>query len=361
MNLSFQHSQYRSVKALLLTGVIALGLLCITPLVSAHEVYVLNPDEIAESIHTPRFDMLDVVVSHLGEFTFWAFISILTAVSVFFISILRFLERWLDPPLLRLRQYATIVARITIGLSMLACAYYQASYGPELPLVSTYGHFTDLATVALVLIGLLLCMGLYTRLVAAVGLVLFISTIFVHGWYMLMYLGYAGEFIALILLGSHHPSLDTHFKLARMPKLRGLAQRIYVYLAPRSMLIVRISLGIAIISASLYAKVWHNNLALMTVEKYHLDTMLGFEPHFLVLGASILEVVLGLFVCLGIEIRFSALFFLFWLVQSLVFFGESVWPHIMLFGIPVALFMYGYDQYTIEGYFFRKQQYEPVL
>lgn len=312
-------------------------------------------------METSSFDMVAVAWQNLGAFVFWAFITILTAIGVFCISILRWLERWLDPPLLRLRPYATTVARVTVGVALLACAYYQAAFGPELPLRGTYGNFTWLATGLLVFAGSCLCIGFRTRIAATIGLLLFMVSTAVHGWYMLMYAGYAGTFAALILLGAHAPSLDAKLLSRQIPYLRGTLKRVYDFLAPRSILILRVSLGIAIISASVYAKIWHNHLALLTVEKFHLDAVLGFEPHFLVLGAAILEVVLGLFVCLGIEIRFTGLFFLFWLIQSLIFFGETVWPHIILFGLPVALFMYGYDRYSVEGYFFRKQQYAPVL
>jgi uncharacterized membrane protein YphA (DoxX/SURF4 family) len=126
-------------------------------------------------------------------------------------------------------------------------------------------------------------------------------------------------------------------------------------------MILRILFGTALIYASAYAKIIYNNLALFTVEKYHLDHILGFEPHFLVLGAAIVEVLIGLFFILGIELRFTALFFLFWLTLSLIFFGEVVWPHLMLIGIPIAYICYGYDQYSLEGWLFRKKKYAPVL
>ncbi len=79
------------------------------------------------------------------------------------------------------------------------------------------------------------------------------------------------------------------------------------------------------------------------------------------LGAAIIELLIGTFFILGIEIRFTALFVLFWLSLSLSYFGEAVWPHIVLIGIPVAFIFYGYDKYSLEGRFFKRRGREPVL
>ena len=337
--------------------------------VSAHEVYVLTPAQIAQATGMPRFDMLIVIQNNLHEFIFWAFITILTIFCVFFISIIRLLERWTDPFFMKLRPYAPFVARVTVGVSFLAAAYYQASYGPELPLVHTYGSLTGIATVILVIIGLLTVIGYYARIAAFVALIMYGIAVWFHGWYMLTYINYMGEIVVLFALGAHNVSLDAFFKkrkTSRIPTERKIAApaawtKISDWIAARSFAILRICFGISLIFASAYAKIFYNNLGLFTVMQYHLDKILGFEPHFLVLGAAIIEILIGTFIILGIEIRFASLFFEFWLMLSLWFFGEVVWPHIILIGIPIALIMYGYDNYSVEGWLFRKKKYEPIL
>jgi len=317
---------------------LSFGLFSIFSFVSAHEVYVLSSASTTQAISTPSFDMLAVVQENLGEFSFWAFISILAVFIVFFSSISRFLERKLDPFFMRIKKYAPAICRVTVGISFLAAAYYQASYGPELPLAPAYGAFTPIVTAILVAIGLLIVFNIWTRWVALVALCLFGYAIYRNGWYMLTYVNYLGEIIVLLL------AFDIGKKLA-----------------PYHFLIIRVFFGIALIFASAYAKVIHNNLGLETVMKYHLDTVLGFEPHFLVLGAAIIEILIGMFIILGVEIRFTSAFLLFWLTLSLFFFGEVVWPHIILIGIPIAFICYGYDKYSLEGYFFKKDGREPVL
>lgn len=330
---------------------------------SAHEVYVLTPAQITQAIGTPSFNMIAVIQSNLHLFLFWAFISILAVFSVFFISIMRFLERWIDPFFIKLRPYAPFVARVTVGLSFLAAAYYQANYGPELPIVNTYGSLSPLVTVVLIIIGILTVTGLYARLAAFIALCMYGIAVWFHGWYMLTYINYLGEIIVLLVLGAHNWSLDNFLAKKKIvaKKTNAAIARFRGWLAPKSFAILRVCFGISLIFASAYAKIIYNNLGLMTVVKYHLDTILGFEPHFLVLGAAIIEILIGTFIILGIEIRFAALFFEFWLMLSLWFFGEVVWPHIILIGIPIALVMYGYDNNSVEGWLFRKKEYEPVL
>jgi uncharacterized membrane protein YphA (DoxX/SURF4 family) len=323
---------------------------------SAHEVYVLSSAQITEALGIPPFNMVRVALANLHEFIFWGFIAALTIFCVFFISLSHILEDRVDPLFDRLRKHAAPIARVTVGLSFLAAAYYQASYGPELPLANTFGAYSGIVTVILLVIGTLIIFGLYARIAALVALCLFTIAVWYHGIYMLTYTNYLGEIIVLLILGAHHGTKEKkgESKLAKA-------------FAPYSFLILRICFGISLFYASLYAKILHNNLALMVAElplaghPYGIAHYLGFEPHFLVLGAAIVELLIATFFILGIEIRFTSLFLLFWLSLSLWWFGEVVWPHIILIGIPVAFICYGYDSYSLEGWLMKRGAKEPVL
>jgi hypothetical protein len=325
-------------------------------------VYVLSPQQITLALGIPPFNMFAVLMANLHEFLFWAFIGVLVVFIVFFASILRFLENTIDPLFARLRRFAAPIARVTIGLSFLAAAYYQASYGPELPLSSTFGAYTGLVTVILIVMGMMIIFGLYVRIAAIVALVLFSIAVYYHGIYMLTYTNYVGEIIVLLILGAHHGAAPH----APGKGLRGVGARIAKFFAPYSFFLLRVCFGVSLLYASLYAKVIHNNLALMVAElplghAHSLSYVLGFEPHFLVLGAAIVEIVIATFYILGIEIRFTSLFLLFWLSMSLLYFGEVVWPHIILIGIPIAFICWGYDPYSLEGWLFKRGAMEPVL
>lgn len=333
---------------------------------SAHEVYVLSNETISTALATPRFEMLPIVFSNIGAFLFWASVTMVTVVGVFFFSISRRMEKKFSPWFEKMRPWAPLVGRVTIGISFLAAALFQANYGPELPLSETFGSFTPFATALLTLIGVCITFGFFVRGAAFIALAFFAIATYFNGWYMLTYLTYLGEIIVLILLGAHKLGSSSSRELLSVGVPKFFA-RLTDKLAPYSFLILRVTFGISVIYSALYAKIIHNNLALAVAADplanhlYGVAHYLGFEAHFLVLGAAILEVVLGICFVLGIEIRFFALFLEFWLGLSLYYFGESVWPHLMLFGIPLVFFLYGYDKYSLEGRYFKKGKLQPVL
>lgn len=318
---------------------------------SAHEVYVLSPAEIQAAISTPSVPFMTVLDENIHLFSFWALIGIIAVVSVLLLSINRRVEKAIDPTLMKMKKWAPAISRVTVGLSFLAAAYYQASYGPELPLAATWGTHTPLVTVILIAIGLLVIFNVWVRAAALVALGFYAIAVYHHGWYMLTYTNYLGEIIVLLVLGSAHAASKGTDFFARLSRK----------VAPYAFTILRVLFGLALIYTSFYAKILYSNLALYTVTKYHLTNYLHFEPHFLVLGAACVEITIGLFFILGVEIRAVAAFLLFWLTLSLCFFGEVVWPHIILIGIPIAFIFYGYDRHSLEGYFFKKGSAEPVL
>jgi uncharacterized membrane protein YphA (DoxX/SURF4 family) len=342
--------------------IIALGALMaalVPSLAWAHEVYVLTPAQIQAGIAAPAFNEAALAWTDFSAFAFWAFVGALMVFVVFFASISHALEKRLDPLLARLRRYAAPIARITIGLSFLAAAYYQASYGPELPLRATFGAYSGIITIILIVIGVLITLGIYARAAALVALALFTIAVWYHGIYMLTYTNYLGEIIVLLILGTHHGAFPRSAKSA--------VDRIGKAFAPYSFLALRVCFGVSLFYASFYAKILHNDLALQVASlplaghALSIASALGFEPHFLVLGAAIVELLIAIFFILGIEVRFTALFLLFWLSLSLWWFGEVVWPHIVLIGIPIAFICWGYDKYSLEGWLFKKGAREPVL
>jgi len=329
-------------------------------LVSAHEVYVLPPDVVAHAISTPGFSEWNVILANMNQFLFWGFIAGLVIFIVFFVSISRTLEKWLDPFLAKLPPYAPAISRITIGLSFIAAAYFNALFGPELPLIDTFGTYAPFVRIVLVGIGLCMVAGFYTRTASLVAMLLFVVEVLHHGTYLFTYANYASELIILLILGAH--TIAIHHKEHEQRSAQRWILTFKRTLAPYAFLILRVGFGISLIFASAYAKVFHDNLALAVTQAYPAVALFfGFEPHFLVLGAAIIEILIGTFFILGIEIRFTSLFLLFWLSLSLWYFKESVWPHLILIGIPISFMFYGYDKFSLEGWLFKRNGREPVL
>ncbi len=348
-----------------LRGLALLTAFTVPALASAHEVYVLSPSEVQQALAMPSFSEWHTILANLNQFMFWGFVAALIIFVVFFVSVSRTLERRLDPFLATLPPYAPVISRVTIGIAFLTASYHQALFGPELPLTGTFGPYASIVTAVLVIIGFMIVVGFYTRTAALAAFVLFSIEVWAHGIYMLTYANYLGELILLIILGAH--AFAFHSEKYDAAHLNAWLLRIKEKYTPYAFLILRVAFGISLFYASFYAKILHNNLALMVAtlplagHTQGLAHVFGLGPHFLVLGAAIVEILIATFFILGIEIRFTSFFLLFWLSLSLWYFGEAVWPHIILIGIPIAFIFYGYDKYSLEGWLFKREGREPVL
>jgi uncharacterized membrane protein YphA (DoxX/SURF4 family) len=327
-------------------------------LVHAHEVYVLNQKEISFDMLAPRPDFISSIEQHLSEFLVWGIGITVLIVVLFFISISAPLERLLDPLLLKIKKYAPHIAQVTLGLSLFASGYYHAIFGVELPLAPLFGNFEMAVSWILVVIGLMLTFGIYPRIAGVVATLFFFGLVGKFGIYMLNYFTYLGEALSIVIFGGAH-TLSANKKMSSF-----FTKMIRLSLHEYKFLLMRIFFGISLIYASLYAKFFHGALALDVVTKYHLTHYFPFDPVFLVLGAMLVEILLGVCFLVGFEIRFASLFFLVFLTMSLFFFGEAVWPHVILIGTALAMFVHGYDRFTLTmemSHSTRRRKMEPTL
>lgn len=323
--------------------------------VSAHEVYVLDKETIAGDLASSSPNPFIMVGQQPRLFVFWGIIAVILVSTVFAMSITHWFEKRVNPMLNRLKPYAAPIARITLGICLIASAQQYALFGPELPF-SDFGNYAGLIQSLLYVTGFLCLIGFWTRLAGLVALLVFIAGVLRYDAYMLTYANYLGEILFAIILGSGRFSVDYSFH--RHTKILESFRR---KIEPLAFPILRILFGISVAYAAYYAKFMHSQLALDVVNNYNLTNFFHFEPLFIVLGACIVEVLIGTFIILGIEIRHTALFFLFWIFLSLLYFGESVWPHLVLVGVLASLFCHGYDRYSLEGYVFKHRGREPVL
>ena len=322
--------------------------------VSAHEVYVLNSNEVAQGLAAPMPDFTGTIQSHLEEFLEWSVCGVLFVMGLFFLSISKPLERALDPILLKIKHYAPAIAQITVGLALLASGWYAALFGPELPFTLIFGTYSFMFQIVFIVMGAMLLLGIFPRMATFILVGIFAYSFFVFHTYMLSYLAYFGEGLIVTIFGSGY-ALYSFNGLPAFKKNFSSSVQKYKFS------ILRICFGTSLIYASVYAKLLHGDLALETVMKYHLTNYFHFEPLFLVLGAMLIEIALGLFFLVGFEVRFAALFLLVFLTMSLLFFGEVVWPHLILIGTALALFTHGYDRYTLSAFLQKRTDLEPVI
>lgn len=322
----------------------------------AHEVYVLPLDIIHTAMSNPSPDPFSAYIGNELAFFFWAFISFVVVSTVAAATFFRVFEKRALPFLMKIKKYALPVARITAGISTVSFGLAGALYGTEMPFVSLFGGTTMLMQIFFILAGLSITLGVFTRPLALLLALVYAYAGYVYGWYVLTYTDHIGLYILLILLGSGDFSLSRQLRINEVD-----APRFVEHLRPFAFPIMRMCLGFGVLFASVYAKYLYSSLALNVVVMYDLTRYFPFDPLFVVLGALIIEFLIGLLIFFGVAIRWTLLFLAFWLTLSLLYFQEMIWPHIILFGLAIALFCHGYDRFSLEGRFLKHRGAEPVL
>ncbi|MEK7500136.1 MAG: hypothetical protein AAB649_06035 [Patescibacteria group bacterium] len=335
-------------------AILLLVVLCMPiSVVRAHEVYVLDQDEIEHAFSVPTTNFIETIEAHFKQFLLSGLIGVVIVIAVLAISRMTLIEKFLDPFLHRIKHFAPLITQCTLGLALIASGYYNAAFGTELPLQDLFGASAGIVRFCFILFGGCILFGIYPRLAASAAFVMFLSFLFQYKTYMLNYGTYFGEALALMLFGSGY----VLFKV----KIPTFEKNIEHHLHKYKFFMLRVFFGFSLIYASVYAKYSHGGLALSTIEKYHLTNYFPFDPSFIVLGAFIIEVLVGIFFIIGFEVRFTSLVFLSFLTLSILFFGEAIWPHIILIGTSLAMFTHGYDRYTLGAKLSQRKDFEPVL
>jgi uncharacterized membrane protein YphA (DoxX/SURF4 family) len=330
---------------------------------SAHEVYVLDSAEIARAKKEPMLDVLHAVGEHPLQFIFWIAAAIAVVTVVYRISVTSKLEKMFDGFYDVLKKYASHAVQATLGLSLLACGLNMALFGIELPFSVAFPGCEMLGQFIVLIAGALILCGIFPRTTSGFVAFLYIWFCSQLGLYMLNYAMYMGVAVAIMLFGGGYDALaPAKVATKSKKKVSSKAQeKAAIERAEDRFFVIRVLYGLSLVYASLYAKFLYGGLALMTVEKYSLTEVFHFTPEFLVLGALMVEVGLGICFILGFASRFAALSALVFLMLSMGFFHEAVWPHVIIIGVGISIFMYGYDRRCLSVSMSKKTRWEPIL
>lgn len=312
--------------------------------------------EAAANVQRGHPDFTLAIQENLSTFLFWSFSSITIIAIVLLVSITRKFEEWFDPILHRIKKFAPFIMQITLGSTLLVSAFYNSVFSTDLPLSAVFTEHADLIQIALAISGGMLLVGIYPRLIGFGVMSMFIILILNHGVFMMHYLPHFGEAITIFIFGGAYEVMKSDFPL--LPKLY---RSLELYLHKYKFLLLRIFFGASLIFASIYANYLHGSLALEAVMETGFASILPFDPTFLVLGALIIEILLGIFFMIGFEVRFSAIAYVIFLIFTISFFQEAIWPHVILIGTCLAMFTHGYDRYTIGGSLLKRGNLEPIL
>jgi hypothetical protein len=322
----------------------------------AHEVYVLEQSEISRALTRGPLNLFEVARSDQNRFFTWMFIVLSAVVIVLGVSFIRSFGKAVGPFLLKIKPYADHILQVTLGVAVLASAHHGVLFGPELPLQDLFQSQALIMRLILYVAGSCILFGVYPR-IGAIGIVVtyFMAYFGFGGVYMLSYAIYAGIALMLAIFGAGYSTV--RYKPAFSDKWTNFLYELH----KRKYFILRVIFAGSVAYAAIYAKFLHGSLALAVVEKYNLTDIFPFSPAFVVLGAFMIEMMVGLFYLIGFELRFTSLVFLVFLGLSLNFFNELLWPHYILIGTAIAMFFHGYDDYAIERLLYKKDGMEPVL
>ncbi len=281
----------------------------------AHEAYVLNRDQFNEGLKefsqnpfSPLFTPQNIPITILIFFSLVVFYA-LTYVLL--------KTKWgysLNNYMKKLARFGPFILRLSLGISLIFSAFSHSLFGPELYIAQD--SLRPFIEIALYLSGFMLLFGFFMPIAAAFALLLFLYAFFAFGIYTITYIGYVGV-ILFFMLG------EKKFK---------------------TQILLRILFGIAIFYTAYTIKIQHQHLFETVYNQYHLQQVFQLDSAFASSIAAVLEVGVGLFILFGFALIPTLFILLSLLTFFLFYLGENLWPHIILYGISIYLFINQFDQ-----------------
>jgi uncharacterized membrane protein YphA (DoxX/SURF4 family) len=323
-----------------------MGLLCATTLwlpfaASAHVGYVVDP--IAFKAHEGS----DVAflwggVAHNPADVFVAAICTLLLVgAIVYVRSRPRVKHFLVEVRAKLATYQELLpwmARLSLGIALIGAGTANAWISPVLSAHGAIG-FVEIVLGFCFLVGFLLT----PAFLVTIGL--FIAGL-TQSTYLVGNMDFLALALALFLLDSARPGLDDILNIPEVParaKLRALVP-----------LVLRLGLGTAFIFLGVFEKFLNPHDSELVVQIYNLTHVIPVSPALWVLGAGMIEVLLGVLLILGYEIRLTAMVAFVVISLSFFYFKESVYSHVTLFGALSMLVTTGAGKYSLDGYLRRR-------
>ncbi|OGL36782.1 hypothetical protein A3A68_02465 [Candidatus Saccharibacteria bacterium RIFCSPLOWO2_01_FULL_48_13] len=230
---------------------------------------------------------------------------------------------------------------MAFGASLILSAANNSVFGPELPLSDFPAP--GLLELTMYVAGISLLFGAFIRFFGWL-MIIFWGVVFVsEGWYMLSYINYLGEAIAVVLLSNQIYSVDRlRTKWQNKKPLKSVYEQ---YSIPVS----RILFGASLLYAAVSVKFLNPAVSLDVVYRYNLTDYFPLDPMFIVLGAALTEAGIAVLYMLGFLRRFISVIFLTFLTLSVMYFGEDVWPHLLLVAFGVGIFLHKPDIWSLDS------------
>lgn len=314
----------------------------------AHEQYVLPAADIERGLRDNSINTLDALKNPANlKITLIISASILALYILYYFFSESNLGQKIDETLKSKESWGHLLLRIALGASLIASAYFNSFLGPEIPITSI--PYSEFIQPLLYIAGIMILFGFLSELAGTAALIMLFLATYIYKDYMITYLNYFGEFIALIFFGSKIFSID---------KILYGASNIARKLADWEIPLIRITYGISVLWPAITIKFLHPSIIIDIVDKYDMTKikwLFPSDPLLISFGTGALQFIVGLMIIIGFQTRLNS-FATFWLyVLSIIFFNEAVWPHYILLALALYLVINNGGKWSVDNWLMKKK------
>lgn len=304
---------------------------------SAHVGYVLDHEDFVSHGGTDTAFLFSGIEQNPGAVLLSVLAGLLVIGGIIFFRRSAGGKRFMARASEKLASYEELLpwmARLSLGIALLGAGTASAFISPVLGSAS--------AAVALleIVLGFLFLLGFLTIPAVIATVILFASGLAKSG-YLVGNFDLLALAISVFLLGSTRPGLDDILGLGAKMKWERLKR--YVPL------ILRVGLGTAFIFLAVYEKFLNPHDSELVVQTYNLMHVIPVPASLWVFGAGAVELILGVMLIIGFEIRVVSIISFLVISLSFFYFKESVYSHVTLFGALSMLLVTGAGILSVDG------------
>lgn len=233
----------------------------------------------------------------------------------------------------RLTPLMFLLIRLSLAAALALGAMRGNIFGPELSLAEL--PYSRLIQGAIYALAFLLTLGWMTELSALVVLAVYLLVLYTFGSYVLVYLPYVWVALAFVGYGAGRFSLD-HRSVRPIHPLKP---------KPFQVTWLRWALAIGLIGGAVGIKILHPAVTLAVVNQYQIFPA---SPAFFAMGATLSELMFGLFILVGFQSRTVALVAFILLGSAQIFFKEILWPHLPLYALAGYIVAAGNGPFALD-------------
>lgn len=323
--------------------VLASSLIFFAPfLASAHVGYVIDHEEFVRHQGTDMPFLLSGFEEAPKAATVAAIVSLAVLLLILFFRSRPKIKIFLDRCRERVSSYGDLlewIARLSLGIALIGAGTAGAFISPVL---------SGSASLALleILVGFMLLLGfLLTPAYITAVIIFFVGA--VTSPYLFGNLDFLALVVSAFALSNARPGLDDILGIGAW----NMGGRIK-HLVP---LMLRIGLGSAFVFLAVYEKLLNPHDSELVVQTYNLMQVIPVPASLWVLGAGLIELVLGILLVLGLEVRLVSIISFIVISLSFFYFKESVYSHVTLFGALSMLIVTGAGKWSLDSLFARNK------